>query len=648
MSRLTLSRRGFLKATGTLAGVVAAGELLSFDDWKTEAYAAEEAEEIITRCTCCSNQCAIKGLVKDGRIVGIEGVPEDPTSTGTPCVRGYSWPGNAYATEGRVLHPARRKEDGSFENISWDTALTEIADKLKAIVAENGPESVAYASGVAASQGFYATRFFTALGTPNTYNVTGACKISLDTAWQNVVTQWPSLDWTKADYVVLIGRAPANGIGLGVLKNIAKRHGKGEVHIISVDPRLNNLSPFIDEWLPIKPGTDLAFILALSQVVVAEGLYNKAFVEEYTTGFDEYKEEIGQYTPEWAEKITDIPAETITRIAHELAAANHGAIEQAFRGGVGVAYDNSVQTVRALALFDALLGAYGVEGGLKFSSASTPLLGSLDPDKFPTPTPSEAPMAGHDEYPIAPASELCTVIPPYIEQGRFKAAFFYATNPVRGSWGTPAKVAEQLRKADLLVTIEIRWSETASISDYVLPDTTYVEADRGVFNVGTTVFKANKLIEPVNSDTLPAEEIFRQLADKCGLGTYFSFTQEDREAAALSTTGISAAELDEKGVVVLDAPATPKVDRQQIPTESGKIDFASQAFEDVGLGLTPGWKEPLVTPGDGEFRVIAANEPTQGHTYTTINPVLFQIAKSEHLDRVWINSTRAKLPWHRT
>ena len=130
------------------------------------------------------------------------------------------------------------------------------------------------------------------------------------------------------------------------------------VKVVYLDPRFTKTAAKATEWLPIKPGTDLAFHLALLNVIVSENLYDRAFVEQYTLGFDELAQEVAQYTPEWAAPITEIPAETIRRIAQEFAAAAPHAL--AHNGWRTSNFINSFQTQRAITILNALVGNWNV------------------------------------------------------------------------------------------------------------------------------------------------------------------------------------------------------------------------------------------------------------------------------------------------
>ena len=209
-------------------------------------------------------------------------------------------------------------------------------------------------------------------------------------------------------------------------------------------------------------------------------------------------------------------------------------VDAGFHGGIGIAYANSTQTARAICLVDVLLGCIGHAGGAL--NPPTPLaLGDLDPARFATPSMPREPKLGSERYPLVdPERGLCTTIGQSILAGDLRGLIVYASNPGAG-YGNAQAWLGILQQLDLLVTIDIRWSETARASDFVLPDVTYLEADRGVGTVvganDSRVFYRNAVLPVQHDDTRPGREIFAGLAQACGVGEYFQFTSDDLAAA---------------------------------------------------------------------------------------------------------------------
>ena len=170
-----------------------------------------------------------------------------------------------------------------------------------------------------------------------------------------------------------------------------------------------------------------------------------------------------------------------------------------------------------------------------------------------------------------------------------------------------------LQRLDLLVTIDIRWSETARASDFVLPDVTYLEADRGVGTVAgvndARVFYRNAVLPVQHDDTRPGREIFAGLAQACGAGEYFQFTSDDLAAAQVASFGINLDELKERGWADTGVALPSRTGEPVIPLDGGKIALASDVWERAGLGRVPGWIAPMVEPARGCFASLAATVP---------------------------------------
>ena len=153
-----------------------------------------------------------------------------------------------------------------------------------------------------------------------------------------------------------------------------------------------------------------------------------------------------------------------------------------------------------------------------------------------------------------------------------------------------------LQQLDLLVTIDIRWSETARASDFVLPDVSYLEVDRGVGTVvgsnDARVFYRNAVLPILHDDTRPGREIFAGLAAACGVGEYFDFTPDDLAAAQVAPFGIDLTALKERGWADAGVQLPPRTGKPVVPLDGGKIALANDVWERVGLGRVPGWVAP--------------------------------------------------------
>lgn len=453
-----------------------------------------------------------------------------------------------------------------------------------------------------------------------------------------------SADINNAKYIMFLGRSYAEGLSPSTAAGLAATRERG-AKVVIVDPRQSASCILADEWVPIRPGTDLGMLLAIAHVLIKEELYDKEFIAQYTTGFDEFKETMVQYTPEWAQTVTDIPAATIYRLAREMAEHRPASlIEQGYKAPSGANYINGTDTFRMMAAINGLLGNYGQKGGMTFSSG--PKFGALNKDKYPTPPKPTVPRcdgAGiKGEYPLTPlAAGSIPVIAQKALAGKIKAGFLYSINPVRN---TPD--LEYMRKAfknlDLLVVCDVQWSETAVLANYILPECSYVEReDLPTMVSGNKVTMRCQAIDILHPLTKPLDEIVTEMAQAMGFEKYFNFTREEQITAMLKPLKLTLEDLRAKGTVVADVPkSAPKP--LTFGTASKKLEFSSKEFADNGFPAVPVWKPPLSTAGKDNFVLISGKQAVMSHTVSANIPLLMQIAKEYHMERLWINADRAQ------
>ncbi|MEG1746773.1 MAG: molybdopterin-dependent oxidoreductase, partial [Raoultibacter sp.] len=584
-SNTTLSRRGFLKIGATSAVLASAGTL-QLNSWQTkEAYAtANMIERHPSLCNGCSNKCGLWANTRGGRIWTVEGQEEHPYSKGTICARGHGFAQLTYGDQ-RLTQPLKRTESGDYEPISWDTAFSEIGERLKGILGKYGPDAFAFIQDPRPSGAYYASRFTTALGSPNIYTHGAACNLSKESGHLHTLGGSFSADVANTKMLMFIGRSYADGIRPSAVNGLVNLSKSRKAKIVMVDPRYNSSAKFADQWLPIIPGTDLAFILALCNVLITEDLYHHDFVATYVQGFDEFKAEVATYTPAWAEKICDIKADTITTLAREMAAAAPAAVvEPSWRAAFGCAHKNSFETARAVAACNALLGNYGQKGGALLTSS--PKAGALDGAKFPAVPKPKSKKVGAADYPLAvPGMGTNLAVLKAALEGNMHAVFFYNSNAAKG-YSQPKAWSEGLSKVDLVVAIDIQMSETAMQADYVLPECSYLERfELPDFLGGKThsVALRSQAVEKIHPETKPFDEIIVGLAKACGIEQYFPFTVEELAEAQLATVGVSLSDLKEQGLIKLPDPGFQYGVVPKFKTPSGKIELNSDAVAAAGL-----------------------------------------------------------------
>ncbi|WP_258360111.1 molybdopterin-dependent oxidoreductase [Moorella sulfitireducens] len=628
-----ISRRTFLKGS-LVAGALATfgGRLVPLDQAEAaEATTPAAARVVPTICEMCGVKCGVLAHVRDGRVWRLTGNPKDPQSGGRLCARGNAGTKTLYDPD-RLKGPMKRVGDGKFQPISWEQAFAEIGAKLQELKGRYGPQTLVWLAHPELISPLE-KHFMAAFGSPNYTGHAPTCYSSRNVAFEQMYGGVPGVDYRNVKYYIAFGRNLTGGIKNPDIQKIVAAKAEG-ARLVAVDPRLNDFAFFADEWLPIRPGTDLAMILAMINVIIKENLYDASFVAERTLGFEELKAGVATYTPEWAAKITGIDAETITRIARELAAAKPAAaVDPGWHAVTGSQYYNSVQTARAVAALNALLGNLGAKGGLTFPSKIQ--LGDPSPIMGPKPPAAAGPRwdgAGSEKWPLIKAHGMIQVFPERVKEDKpypIKAAVIQHLNPVRSSSDSVAFI-EALKQLELVVAIDIQMNDAVYYAHYVLPEATYLERYDPLMTAGNKVILRQPAVEPL-FDTKGAEEIIAGLAKAAGLGEYFNFTLEQYNDALLAPLGMTQVQLASTGIA--EVKAQPP-DYTKLKTTSGKIELACQAFVKAGSTLTPVWEPPLVEPKDDEFRFIQGHVPMHTHTTTDNNAYLHSLMPENEL---WIN-----------
>jgi len=636
----TLSRRDFLKLGAAAGTALAVGSLLpapvaeaarqaGFLDSKGDGY-------IPSMCEMCVWRCGLIAKVKDGRVVKLDGNPEHPHSRGNLCPRGQSGLMNTYDPD-RILTPLIRvgkRGEGKFRKASWDEALDLVASKMLEIKEKYGPEAMVFSTTHCLTQAQFENLLY-AYGSPNYGTQRSLCFNAMIVS--NLMTygmEEPARIYDdKLKYILLTGRNLLEAISTSETHDLIMAIDRG-AKVVYLDPRFTKTAAKASEWLPIKPGMDLAFHLALLHVIIKERLYNRAFVEEHTVGFDELKKEVSRYTPEWAAPITGIPAETITRIAHELAeAAPHVLVHNGWRTSNFV---NSFHTQRAISILNALLGNWGVTMTASAGEES----GALGaPPQPPFPRVSALRLDGVPwKYPVVPLKigvfqELRDNIvkgDPYTPHGWFIAR----QNPVL-SLPDRAKTLEAFGKMDFIVTIDILMNDTAWFSDVILPEASYLERYDPLLPVGDKAFLRQPVIEP-QGEAKSALWIYKQLGERLGLGDYFQYQdEEDYLRYQLKPLGVSLEEVKAKGYAEL--PAGGGEAEFSWNTPSGKIELYSDTLAKVGFPGVPTWVEPP-QPAEGQFYLLTGKVAQQTQFGTQNNQLL---RKYSDEPRLWMNAKTA-------
>ncbi len=634
----TLSRRDFLKLGGAGLGAAAIGEFIP----PMVAQAARASGQLDANgdgyipsiCEMCVWRCGLLAKVKDGRVVKLEGNPDHPHSKGKLCPRGQAGLMNTYDPD-RVLTPLIRvgkRGEGQFRKASWQEALDVVAKQMQGIKDKYGPEAMVFSSTHNLSQVQF-ENFLQAFGSPNYGTQRSLCFNAMIVS--NLMTygmEEPGRDYSKLKYIILTGRNLAEAISNSETGELIGAIDRG-AKMVYLDPRFTKTAAKAAEWLPIRPGSDSAFHLAVLNVIVTEGLYNSAFVSQYTSGFSELASSVVQYTPEWAEKITEIPADTIRRVAREFAAAGPYAL--AHNGWRTSNFVNSFQTERAIGALNALVGNWGTAMFPADADAS----GGLGAPPQPAyPRISAARLDGVPwKYPFVPLKiGVFQQLRDSIVDGKPYEAhgwFISRQNPAM-SLPDRKKTYEAFSKMDFIVTVDIIMNDTAWLSDVVLPEASYLERYDPFSVVGSRAFLRQPVIE-AQGEGKSALWIYKQLGERLGMSDFFQYKdEEDYLAQQLAPLGMNLSNLRGRGYVDL---AGGEPDLHTWGTPSGKIELKSSTLEKAGFAALPTWEEPP-QPAAGQFYLLTGKTARQTQFGTQNNLLLH---KYDDEPRLWMNSKTA-------
>jgi thiosulfate reductase / polysulfide reductase chain A len=640
MTKSTVSRRNFLKMAGATLGVVTAGQFLppavAQAARRYNLIDADGDGYIPTMCEMCVWRCGVRAKVVNGRVVKLEGNPEHPHSLGRLCARGQSGLMTTYDPD-RVLHPLIRvgkRGEGLFRQASWDEALDLVAKNMQAIKDKYGPQAMVFSSTHNLSQVQF-ENLLNAFGSPNYGTQRSLCFNAMIVA--NLMTygmEEPARDYSQLKYLILTGRNLTEAISTSETSALVDAIARG-VKVVYLDPRFTKTASKATEWLPIRPGTDLAFHLALLNVVIADQRYDADFVNQYTTGFDELAAEVAPYTPEWAAPITGIGAETIRRIAQEFSDAGKYAL--AHNGWRTSNFVNQFQAQRAITILNALVGNWGVT---LFPAAGEGSGGLGTPPQPPYPRASGQRLDGVPwKYPFVPLKigvfqQLRDSIlegQPYQAHGWFVSR----QNPVL-SLPDRNRTLEAIGKLDFVAVVDVILNDTAWFADVVLPEASYLERYDPLLPVGNRIFLRQPVIEP-QGEAKPALWIFKQLGGRLGLADYFQYAdEEDYISQQLAPLGLTLDEMRTRGFVEL--PGEGGELEYKWGTPSGKVELKSSTLAASGYTAIPKWEEPPA-PAPGEFYLLTGKVGQHTQMGTQNNQYLH---KYQDEPRLWMNPEAAK------
>ena len=555
----------------------------------------------IGACYMCDMYCPTKIHVKDGKAVKIEMLDKKIENL---CPRWKAQLEFVYNPD-RILSPLKRigdRGEGKFKKISWDEALGTIADKLIDLKKNIGAKATAFYIAYTKEPRPYYRRLAYLYGSPNYCTETSSCfsagwlaaslnfgqdygyfladsrSISPETKckliWSSTVRQSSPHFWQ--DYLDAVERG---------------------MKLIVVDPRRTRIASMADIHLQLRPGTDGALALGMMNIIINQGLYDKEFITNWSTGFEEFTEYVQRFTPEYVSEITWVPADKIKEAGIMFASNTPTKIHTSPMATIH--HKNGVQNTRAILLLSALTGSIEVPGGNRKINDPAPTKDISLKDMLP----ELGPGLGSKRFPLFTGMFMEMQSNMLVHQINTGEPY-----PIKALIGAGLNIqffpnqrhlVETLKKLNLIVDIDFFHTPATRISDIVLPISSWLERHILIMKSGGHIKLVEPAIEPVG-DTLPEFRIYSMLAEKLGFGDRFwGGDIEKCFNEILEPTDITVEDLRTQpmGITV---PVTPRPARYYLEhsfqTPSGKVEFKSAILAEHGYEALPVYKEPLESP----------------------------------------------------
>ena len=490
-----------------------------------------------TACNLCYVNCGIEVLIDQGKIAKVRGDRDNPKSQGYLCNKAARIPYYAHHRD-RLTSPLRQRADGSFEEIDWDTAIAEIAARLREVVDRHGGKSLAlYGGGGQGNHagGAYANALLRALGSRHVFNALSQEKTG--DFWVNghmfgSQTCHTAEDVHHCDLLFVIGANPWVAHGFPNARDHLNQIKKDPNRkLIVIDPRRTETAEMADLHLAVRPGADAFLLGAILATLVGRNAVDREFLQQHTTGYAEVKAALLRIpVAEWA-AAADISLEAIERTVDMIVAAKAMTVrvELGIQQGVNSTLNSYLEKLLIM-----LTGSFGRKGTNQLHSWLIPLWGNSPSQRFAA-ADTEV-IAGLLPPNLFPQSVLSD------HPERLRAVWVDSSNPANTAANTD-EVEKALRALDLLVVVDVAMTETAQLAHYVLPASSqYEKTEFTLFNFEfpKNFFQVRAGVLPPLQGTLPEPEIYTRLSRALGILPGDNALARLREAAFRSRAAFSA------------------------------------------------------------------------------------------------------------
>ncbi len=570
-------------------------------------------------CGPCHVRCGILVQFENGHAVGVQGDPENPLNRGALCKRGHLILEHLYNPD-RLNYPLKRagkRGEGKWQQLTWEQAMDEIAEKLGKLRDRYGAETLAFSRGTYRTYGWAMKRFLNLFGSPNMTGANHICMCPSHTVEWSTYGSFARQDVGNAHCIVVWGFQPSESRIIPDWRELLAAKKRG-ARIMVVDPRRTKEAELADLWLQIRPGTDVAMMLGWLKIIIEEDLFDKEFVEKWTFGFDPLQKHLARYSLEELANICWIPEDKLVAAARMYARTKPSVITWGL--GIDLQGVNAMQAVRARCALRAITGNLDIAGGellgvsgdeakvisnqeMEFNDAISPAqkkkqLGAEEYGLFGFPGWDRIRQASDkpNAYFRPPAADMtCCAHPRHIWQAimtgqpyRIKAFISQSNNTLVQAADTQTVYrALSSENLELSVAMDYYRTPTAELADYLLPAAGTLE--RSDFPAYP------KAMEPLYQRR-DDYQFWRELGIRLGQAEHWPWTTVEEVCDhRFAPLGVTFSEVLKRGGLK-PAREYRKYEKDGFGTPSGKVELYSSIFAQFGLKPLPVYREPMESP----------------------------------------------------
>lgn len=575
-------------------------------------------------CASCDVHCQVSvetpasGDMKDVKVKAM-----DPGKfRANICIKGINAP-EGFNHKNRILKPLKRvgeRGSGQWEEVSWEDAMSDIAERLQKITDKYGPEAFAMSSSPALVQNDYGMgrRFMNVLGSPNYISGVALCMGNTSAVNRMVYGWFPYPDYSQTQCIVLFGHDPKPHSWTSVYNAIRRAQEKG-AKLIVVDPRKSENAKLADLWLPLKPGTDAALLFGWLKVILDEELYDHDFVENWTVGFEELKTRAEEFSLDQIADITGVGKDLIQEAARLYATSGPAVIPWT---PITDQQRNSTSAIRLHCTLRAICGNLDIPGGEIMHGfhkdivpesvlerhdliSDTQKQKQLGAKKHPVFTyeamgrlnDRTKKVWGHEWVNFLTGNYMAH--PPSLFRAMSHGdpypvkAFFAMANNTLLSYANMQAIHDGLMNQELVVAFEQFKTPTAQLADYILPSDSWLERNGLSDGFGwTAIYRTSQKVINPPGECRGAFDFWIDLANRMGMKEHFPWqTEKELLDYRLEATGMDFETFASKHPYHMNRISFRKYEQTGFATPSGKVELYSSMLEDFGFDPLPYWRE---------------------------------------------------------